>query len=195
MARPKKEDEGKARARIVEAFWGMLEDMPYHEITVRALAQRAQVNPNTLYHYFSNIDDLAIRAFEENTLPEIPARLLELLVDDRSSVEREMVDPFETRNFARMLLFIKSESPFLVGIMKKTLRKIWLGHLGLSESDLSLEERVEVEFIFGGVISAMQSVIENDDPKIAVLVVKRPLYQAALRTLARLGEAQGRRTT
>lgn len=79
MARPKKDAEGlAARERIVEAFWRLIEQKPYSDITIRGLCAMAQVNPNTFYRYFACMDDLAKRAFEENLVDGFPRMLMGL---------------------------------------------------------------------------------------------------------------------
>ena len=79
MARPKKDAEGlAARERIVEAFWRLIEQKPYSDITIRGLCAAAQVNPNTFYRYFACMDDLAKRAFEENLVDGFPRMLMGL---------------------------------------------------------------------------------------------------------------------
>ncbi len=43
---------------ILDAFTGMLAQMPLDRITVSALVRRCQISPNTFYYHFQNIDQL-----------------------------------------------------------------------------------------------------------------------------------------
>ncbi len=53
MARPKRvEGEKAARERMEDAFWNMLSEMPYHEMTGKELRGRAGVSHNTFYYYY-----------------------------------------------------------------------------------------------------------------------------------------------
>lgn len=59
MGRPRKEEEGKARQALMDAFWELLAEDDYAQLSIRALSNRAHVNHNTFYRYFESIDDLA----------------------------------------------------------------------------------------------------------------------------------------
>lgn len=61
MGRPPKEEEGKARQALMDAFWELLAEDDYTQLSIRSLSNRAHVNHNTFYRYFENIDDLAKR--------------------------------------------------------------------------------------------------------------------------------------
>lgn len=43
---------------IVEAFWELLEEKPYHKITVNDIVNRCHVNRNTFYYHFQDIPTL-----------------------------------------------------------------------------------------------------------------------------------------
>ena len=52
MARPRKDQEGPtAVERMEEAFWEILAEKPYAQITVGEIAKRAQVNKNAFYYH------------------------------------------------------------------------------------------------------------------------------------------------
>ena len=40
---------------IMDAFWELLEEMPYNKISVRLIVERCGVNRNTFYYYFQDI--------------------------------------------------------------------------------------------------------------------------------------------
>ena len=44
---------------ISDAFWQLLDEKPYNKITVQNIVERCQVNRNTFYYHFQNIQDLA----------------------------------------------------------------------------------------------------------------------------------------
>ncbi len=43
---------------IMDAFWKLLEEMPYNKISVRLIVERCGVNRNTFYYYFQDIPAL-----------------------------------------------------------------------------------------------------------------------------------------
>lgn len=59
----------------------MLANNLYSKITISALAYQAQVNHNTIYYYFKNIDDMAIKLFNQN----MSTNLLEIMVSSFAS--------------------------------------------------------------------------------------------------------------
>lgn len=69
MGRPPKEEEGKARQALIDAFWELLAEDDYTQLSICALSSHAQVNHNTFYRYFESIDDLAKKAFDK-IIPE-----------------------------------------------------------------------------------------------------------------------------
>lgn len=44
---------------IMDAFWELLDELPYNKITVRLIVERCGVNRNTFYYYFQDIPALA----------------------------------------------------------------------------------------------------------------------------------------
>lgn len=76
MARPRKDEAGpSAYERMTAAFWSLLEEKPYSAVTVKRITQRAGVNHNTFYYHFENIDDMAVKMFEN----VIPTRLIDMM--------------------------------------------------------------------------------------------------------------------
>ena len=60
MARPRKDQEGPtAVERMEEAFWEILAEKPYAQITVGEIAKRAQVNKNAFDYHFDGVGALA----------------------------------------------------------------------------------------------------------------------------------------
>ena len=69
MSRPKSNSsEPSAKMRIEEAFWKLLEEMPYNDISIKQLTKQANVNHKTIYYYYKNIDDIAKQLFEGKCL-------------------------------------------------------------------------------------------------------------------------------
>lgn len=49
---------------LSDAFWQLLEEMPYSRITVRGIVDRCQVNRNTFYYHYRDIPALAEATME-----------------------------------------------------------------------------------------------------------------------------------
>ncbi|MDO5521492.1 MAG: TetR/AcrR family transcriptional regulator [bacterium] len=67
---------GKTKQSIRDAFLSLLAEKPIAQITVKELAERANVNRKTFYMYYANIHDIL-----DKTENEIIDQLLDLLKD------------------------------------------------------------------------------------------------------------------
>lgn len=186
MGRPRKEEEGKARQALMDAFWELLAEDDYTQLSIRALSNHAHVNHNTFYRYFESIDDLAKKAFEE----VVPKHAPEIL---RKAVALEGINPFVFFNYAMFRdyshfarLFIMSDSLYLNQVMQDTIKRIWLDYLDVQEEDLTEEERIAVSFVLGGLISAMREC--EVDPHFARSEVLQPLFSAVVNTMLTIGK-------
>lgn len=188
MARPKKEDSGQAAIRIEDAFWSMLAEMPYDRITVHGLSRRAKVNHNTFYYHFENIDDLAQKALEHNMIPEVPPLILHGLQKGSFDELISLMSEGKEANFERACLAIQGNSPFLQSIVRDKFKSLWLTQLGIHEEDLTIEEEVELSFILNGLSATIGTYFNKVDIKVMTRVFDRPLYQAAVASLASLKE-------
>lgn len=186
MGRPPKEEEGKARQALIDAFWELLTEDDYTQLSIRSLSNRAHVNHNTFYRYFENIDDLAKKAFEEVAPKHAPDFL-------REAVAVEDIDPFTFLNYPTFRdyshyarLFIMSDSLYLNQVMQDTIKQIWLDYLNVHEEDLTEEERIAITFVFGGLIAAMREC--EVDPHFTRGEVVHPLFSAVVNTMLAIGE-------
>lgn len=55
------------KTAIKDAFWQLLEEKPYHKITVKDIVERCQVNRNTFYYHFRDIPALLECILKEST--------------------------------------------------------------------------------------------------------------------------------
>lgn len=186
MGRPPKEEEGKARQALIDAFWKLLAEDDYTQLSIRALSNHAHVNHNTFYRYFKSIDDLAKKAFEE----VVPKHAPEIL---RKAVALEDINPFVFFNYAMFRdyshfarLFIMSDLLYLNQVMQDTIKRIWLDYLNVQEKDLAEEERIAVSFVLGGLISAMREC--EVDPHFARSEVLQPLFSAVVNAMLAIGK-------
>ncbi len=66
MARPRKDaDAPDARTRIIEAFWGLIENNSIFELSVGEVTRAAQCNRGTFYYYFHDFDELVAIAIAQ----------------------------------------------------------------------------------------------------------------------------------
>ncbi|MDO4290403.1 MAG: TetR/AcrR family transcriptional regulator [Eggerthellaceae bacterium] len=163
MARPKREPGvPTARARIEDAFWELLEEMPYKDLTVSALSSRAQVNHNTFYYHFHSIDDMAKEFVEGSLLTDVPrSMMVALRGGERSWIDAVAscfveTDDMELRFHRLCILLGDPSAHWAVELLQGTMRGLWLEALGVGEKELSPEVRMRLAFVFGGLMALLR---------------------------------------
>lgn len=186
MSRPKSNKPGlSAKARIEEAFWQLLEEMPYSEISIKGLAARASVNHKTIYYYYENIDALAKHLFEENISMHFH-EMNPLLAVLNGQPETYLRDNFETVNSKRIMLYSRSDSLFLNSLFKQYILKNWIMSIGIKEEELSEDEKLDLEFILSGMISLLGKDFTRENIQTSLRIFDRDLGKAVRRTFLQL---------
>lgn len=191
VARPKlAEGEKSAYERMEDAFWSMLAEMPYHEMTGKELRGRAGVSHNTFYYHFDNMDDMARQMFERLAIPEVPLALMSTMAGGAHTVDElaEQIPDFEER-FARMRLLAGSGSPLLTGLIREAIVHTWLAAMGVSEDNLTSDDRVDITYAFGGMLALFGSDL-TDEPQVIAAFTQREMGQAVFRTIHRIAMRQ-----
>ena len=166
MARPKAGDGPSAKERIGQAFWDLLEEMPYQEITLGNLCKRAHVNHNTFYYHYKSIDDLAhitIEQYAEDAV-DIVKTLPYLFYQNAAP------SPFELFSQAQLLPKLSKVrillSPHGVNWMKEEIAQIifsmWLNVFQIHQSDLSDEDNALLHFYLGGILTLLGSATDTE---------------------------------
>lgn len=187
MARPKRDPNIKpARIRIIEAFWNLLANNPYHDITIQSLSIEAGVNHNTFYYHFQDIDDLAKAAFLENLDSEASHRLLDNLFSVSPDPEALLQSKELLLRGSRARLFTRGDSTYLVNIFKSAVSSAWLEAIGLTYDDLTPEDKMDLEFIFSGLTTIIGQTIDNPEALQPPELFRRELGVGILATLNRL---------
>ena len=181
MARPKRDSNIKpARTRIIEAFWKLLANNPYHDITIQSLSIEAGVNHNTFYYHFQDIDDLA------NLDSEASHRLLDNLFSVSPDPEVLLQSKELLLRGSRARLFTRGDSTYLVNIFKSAVSSAWLEAIDLTYDDLTPEDKMDLEFIFSGLTTIIGQTIDNPDAPQPPELFRRELGVGILATLNRL---------
>ena len=186
MARPKhQEGEPTAYDRIAEAYWAELSEKEYSKITISSLARRAGVNHNLLYYYFQNIDEMAVRFFEENTQGEVSAQFFVQALLQGKDIAPTLRENNQVR-MQRVRLYARGDSAFLTGISRKAVIKTWLDGSGKSWEDLSFEDRFDLHFVIGGLTSILGTSELSDTPSKLLSFTQREIGSAAREALNRI---------
>ena len=188
MSRPKSNSsELSAKMRIEEAFWKLLEEMPYEDISIKRLSSQANVNHKMIYYYYNNIDDMAQHLFEENIRIYF-SESNPLLAVLSGQQEDFLNSQFSEVGVKRALLYATSDSAFLNAIFKQYIQKNWLLSLNITEDDLSENEKVDLEFIISGMISLLGKDFSQNNILRVLGIFDRDLGKAIHSTLMNLKE-------
>lgn len=188
MARPKR-DSGQMPAfeRMEEAFWQLLEERPFHKITISALSKAAGVNHNLIYYYFENMEDLARQMFERNMGGGFSRQIISFVLEGTVPQEGLFQDPEALGRVRRSRLFMRSDSAFLNGLVKERFQQEWLAAVGVDRTRLTAQQRVDLEFLVSGIIAVVGSQLFEEDLMALATLYQRPLGWAAVETLKRFG--------
>lgn len=161
MARPRKDQEGPtAVERMEEAFWEILAEKPYAQITVGEIAKRAQVNKNAFYYHFDGLGAFAAQALD-SMLPREMARMLLMNGGPSKGIDEIeanalLRNPDLKKRIDRALLVVgKNGSSELVATLKNLVMHTWFDLFHVDETRLSSEAMVVVRFTLGGLVEIM----------------------------------------
>lgn len=151
--RPKRDTKGpSAKERIVQAFWEMIEEMPYDGIGIVALAKRANVSPNTLYYHFDNKEDVARLALQGALSREAVRSVL------AGGTMGSMLDSEKGQaSLHKLMLIGGSGSAELTETLAAELQSLWLEETGVPLEGLTEWDKSELSFIFSGIVRLMGS--------------------------------------
>lgn len=191
MARPKKTDrDAMATVKIEDAFWKLLEEMNYSDITVLRISQESGTNRNSFYYHYKDIDDLAGSAFMNNIDEKISKVLFSSLLTgignkkDTASVPGSELLPHSKR----IMLCARSDSLFLNSLVRGLLMKVWFDAFEIDGSGLSAAEQLQIDFIFSGLVSVLGSREVEDTPLIMTELSQTEIGKASISTMKRISE-------
>lgn len=189
MARPRKADQqGMATEKIESAFWKLLETEDFSEITVLRIAQESGVNRNSFYYHYKDINDLAYQAFMRNADNEVSRALITALLSSfqRDNTQPFVFDPAILPYTKRIMLCAASGSPFLTRLTHDLLKEVWLNSLQLKENMLSSEEKVQINFIFAGLVATLGSREIRQFPLTLSALVDSEIGRAMMSTMKKI---------
>lgn len=188
MARPRKDDAGaSAAARIEAAFWRLLEEVGYDGMTVRRIAQESGVNRNSFYYHYESLEDLAVKAFRNNAEAEESKALVAMLI---GAFDGYIPSGAVLPRARRVMLCARSESPFIRRMVVELLRDEWFATLSIDADRLSVDERVQSQFIFSGLAAVLGGHEAADMPLALPRLADSSLGKAAIDTLKAMSAAQ-----
>lgn len=162
MARPRKDSgEVPVRERLSQAFWGLFEERPLSQITVGDLAQRARCNRGTFYYYYDTLEDLARAEVDKLLLAELFRDVLSHL-SDTDFTENVLNEIPNLQVRLRRICLVTGDHSLseIADHVKQTAAEVWAEVLGM-EDGLTYRQTIVFEFIFGGLMNAMNVQIKR----------------------------------
>ena len=191
MPRPRKDDpQSAAPAKIEAAFWRLLEEVGYPKITIRRISQESGTNRNSLYYHYDGLEDLARKAFVNNAEKARPLILSLVAGLQNGALQQLQLGEEVVAHAQHVMLCARSESPFLRRLVNELLRDTWFEELGIDAGQLSPEELMQVEFIFGGLVAVLGGPEVEESPLIMPALANSDIGRAAVETLKRIAHVR-----
>lgn len=161
MARPKLDGTPDAVTRMMEAFWDCLEEKPFAAITVKDIAQHANVNRNTFYYHFEDMIDLARATLNASLVTEFSELAHIFLLNNEKPAELppHVGSPTQMRKIK--LISGKHSTHELIELMKDAALKNAFALSGINEDDVSFEDLISLRFILAGIVDLWGSADER----------------------------------
>lgn len=174
MPRPRNDSQKpKARNALIESFWELLAEEPFQNISVRELCRRAEVNKNTFYYHFENIEELAQVAVDSALFRELGALLLSAETVDKGSITNLMATPEMRLKAYRAGVLLSPNGVALRDMTIQRIINVWCDLLG--EAPIEDDHLLHMRFLAGGLLSVLSGHKAQEFPFI----------------LSRLGEFEG----
>lgn len=184
MARPKLDSTRKsAKDRIKDAFWKILEEGCYTDITIKKISLLAHVNHKTIYYHYANIDAMANELFLDEIKDFPKVNLLELVVNNKFDKEFLETNPILIERIMRVQLYTRNDSAYLNTIFKENIKQNWLNSLNVSADELTIDEEIDLDFILSGITTLLGHIHTIESIYGITTIFKRELGKGVISTL------------
>ena len=129
-----------ATDKLRQAFWELLEQRSYTDITVKDIIARARINRSAFYYHYADLKDLAIDAAIADHL------------------EKTITSAFLEHVHRQALVAGPHGTAELTKILRDRIAHIWLSSLGLSPNQLDAGQRMVLHFAIGGMVNSLEDI-------------------------------------
>lgn len=187
MSRPKmNEREASAVYKIETAFWALIEQKDFSDITMQLLAKEAGINRNSLYYHYANLYEVASQAFNEVMSDEASMVFIDTLI----SAPQNLISNWERLQLSdrvkKVHLFARSNSPLLRSLLKEALISRWFRKLGIDQQSLTAEKLLQIDYIASGFISVLGNPEIEKNPLFLQSFPDSLIGRAAIKTLQQM---------
>lgn len=172
MARPKT-GEQSAPEKMQDAFWALLEQKPYAQITISDITRTSGLNRSAFYYHYGNIPELADDAIASiYDDPDITAFIAHIIRQDegiealRDYTIASITTPQRIASIRRLSLIAGPHgSTGLTDQLKTHVIEIWLSTLGRNPAELNPGQRILLEFASSGMLGILAKAPEVFTPE------------------------------
>ncbi|PWG65065.1 TetR/AcrR family transcriptional regulator [Bifidobacterium callitrichidarum] len=172
MARPKT-GEQSAPEKMQDAFWALLEQKPYAQITISDITRASGLNRSAFYYHYGNIPELADDAIASiYDDPDITAFIAHIIRQDegiealRDYAIASITTPQRIASIRRLSLIAGPHgSTGLADQLKTHVIEIWLSTLGRNPAELNPGQRILLEFASSGMLGILAKAPEVFTPE------------------------------
>ncbi|MBW3091048.1 TetR/AcrR family transcriptional regulator [Bifidobacterium miconisargentati] len=162
MARPKT-GEQSATERMQDAFWTLLEQKPYAQITISDITRVSGLNRSAFYYHYGNIPELADDAIASiYDDPDITSFIAHIIRQDegieaiRDYAIASITMPQRIASIRRLSLIAGPHgSTGLADQLKTHVIEIWLTTLGRDPATLNPGQHILLEFASSGMLGVL----------------------------------------
>jgi len=164
VARPRRDEGVPAKERLEEAFWQLLAEEPFQEMTIASISRRAEVNHNTFYYYYDSLDDIAQKLLDKNLIPELPMRVIAAFTSGSLQAEQIFGDEDISLRFRRLSLMVGPHSTsWMIDSLKRAVLELWFDSFGIKRSSLSRQQEMILTFIISGILAVVGEYGQDGD--------------------------------
>ena len=187
MARPRKDSPEKpAIQRLEDAFWELLSERRFPEITIAALSTKANVNHNTFYYYYENLEDMAQQCFERNIPPRLAKGIVALMRGELTEADFNGLPEDTSLRMQRFCMFSRGDSIELTTMAKELVQNMLFEAAGKDPAELSPDDIASIDFIIGGLFGLMNNEYVKANPHVLMQKVQKEPGASLAKGLVRI---------
>lgn len=189
MARPKmNQPEASAVYRIEAAFWALIEQKDFSDVTMQLLAKEAGINRNTLYYHYDNLYEVASRSFSKVITDEASMVMIDTLLSAPQNLSNKWEQLQLNDRLKKIHLLARSDSPLLRSLLKDAIISRWFSKLGIDLQSLTSEMQLQIDYIASGFISVLGNPEIEKNPLLLKSFPNSIIGRAAIQTLLQMAD-------
>ena len=187
MSRPKtNEPEASAVYKTETAFWALIEQKDFSDITMQMLAKEAGINRNSLYYHYANLYEVASQAFSKVLSDEASMIFIDTLLSAPQNLSSNWEQLQLSDRLKKVHLFARNNSPLLRSLLKEALISRWFRKLGIDQQSLTSEKQLQIDYIASGFISVLGNPEIEKNPLLLKSFPDSLIGRAAIQTLQQM---------